>query len=167
MAGAIDPTFGTRLVDAVVAVGLSSALATALYLAGNAVDSTKRFAVAGGVAYALLCVGAYALPRILRNAFVSGAFAPEYLAWALAFVIPLVLVQGTVLTYLLADRGTVGVVGALVLATAYTVWVLFALGGESDVLVAYPSAVLPIVIALVLLSFVVDIAVQAAVDAAR
>lgn len=83
MAGAIEPAFGTRLVDAVVAVGLASALAAALSL-----------------------------------------------------------------------------------ATAFTFWVLFALGGESDVLVAYPSAVLPIVITLVLLSFVVDLTVRAAVDAA-
>lgn len=165
MAGVIEPTFGTRLVDAVVAVGLASALAAALSIARDATDSTKRFAVVGGVAYVLLRFGAYVLPRIFRDAFVSGAFTPEYLAWALAFVLPLVLVQGTVLTYLLADRGTAGAVGAVVFATAFTVWVLFALGGESDVLVAYPSAVLPIVIALVLLSFVVDLAAQAAVEA--
>jgi len=165
MAGAIEATFGTRTVDAVAAVGLASALAAALYLARDAVDSTKRFAAAGGAAYTLVCLGMYALPRLLRDAFVSGAFTPEYLAWALAFVCPLVFVQGTVLTYLLADRGTVGAVGAVVLATAFTFWVLFALGGESDVLVAYPSAVLPVVIALVVLSFVVDLAAQAAVDA--
>jgi len=164
MPGAVEPTFGSRLVDAIVSVGLASVLVTALSVSRGALASPSRFALAGGVAYALACLGTYFLPRFLMDAFLSGVFAPQYLAWLLLLVGPLLVAQGAVPVYLAVDRGAVGALGGLLVATALTLWVFLSLGGETDVLALYPFVVFPVAAAVVALSVGADLAVRATTD---
>ena len=164
MPGTTGPTFGTRLFDASVAVGLASLLVTAVYVLRGTVDDPRRFATVSGVGYALVCFGTYAIPRYLLDAFVAGVFTAPFLVWVLVFVLPVLAAQGGVPAYLYADRGSVGALGGLFLATIATIWYHLALGGESDVLVLYPAVLPAIAAVLIAGAIAVEVGARATVD---
>lgn len=161
MPEAVLSTFGSRFVDAAVAVGLASVLTGVLYVIGRSRDKLDHFALVTGLVYALACLVVYFVPRFLVDSFATGVFSPTYLVWLSVFVSPLMVAQGAVPTYLFTNRGYAGALVGLLAATAVTFWVLLALEGESDVLVAYPTVVTPIAITLVGLGVVGEIGVRA------
>lgn len=165
MAGAVLSAFGNRLVDAAVATGLASVLAGGLYVGRHSYAEREHFALAIGIVYALVCVTVYVAPRYVLDSFAAGVFSAQYLGWLLIFVVPLLVAQGAVPTYLFVSRGFVGALAGLFAATAVTFWILLALGGESDVLVLYPTVVTPIAITAVGLGIVGEIGLRAASDA--
>lgn len=160
MPGGVDPTFGSRLADAFVSAGLASLLVTALYIFRGAAESPEQFAAVSAAGYVLSCAGVYLVPRYLLDAFVSGVFSGQYLAWVAVFVLPLLAVQGGIPAYLYAEREYVSALAGLVAATALTFWVLLSTGGESDVLVVYPFVLFPVAAGIVAASIAADVAVR-------
>jgi len=158
---AVLSTFGSRPADAAVAVAIAAALTGTLYVVRESAEGRDHVALAGGLLYALVCVAVYGVPRYLLDAFVPGVFAPQNVVWVLVFVIPLVVAQGALPVYLFLDRDVLGALLGLFLATVVTLWALLAVGGESDILIAYPWIVAPLALGMILLGVVADVTVRA------
>jgi len=81
------------------------------------------------------------------------------------FVVPVLAVQGGVPAYLYADRDSVGALVGLFLATVATIWTHLGLGGESDVLVLYPTVLPAIAAVLICGAIAVEVGARATADA--
>ncbi|WP_135830155.1 hypothetical protein [Halorussus halobius] len=142
MPGTPDPVLGSRLLTFGVAgvVGLAAALAPVV-LSRALGDSTHRpelVAVGGGLAYALVCVGAWAGARLAADAFVSGMVADPLtlVGWTLAGVLALGA-QAAVPYYCYARWGLVVPLAALFGATVLVLVAFLGVRGESDPLALY------------------------------
>ena len=151
MPGTPDPVLGSRLLTVGVGsvVGLAAALVP-VALSRALGESTLRpslVAVGGGLAYALLCVGAWAGARLATDTFVSGMVAdPLTLAgWTLAGVLALGA-QAGVPYYLHARWGLVVPLAALFGATVLVLVAFLGVRGESDPLALYALFFGPMVV---------------------
>ncbi|ELY91267.1 hypothetical protein [Natrinema altunense] len=164
MQGNIDPTFGSRPVDAGVSVALASFTLLGLYALQRRTDTPKGGAAASSGWYVLMCALVYLGPRYVHDTFASGVFTFQYLLWVFATVLPLVALQAGLPVYIFATRGNVGALVGLFAVTVVTFWGLLGTGGESDILIGYPYAVFPVAVIIVSVTTGVDIAARKVVN---
>jgi len=160
MPGTPDPTFGHEYLDAIAAGGVALAVVGTLYSVGGSVDDPLRFAVGSGIGYALVCFGAYVLPRVVYDAFVPTAFTPQHLALILAFMLPSLVALGGVPAYLYATYGSVGALLGLFFATVLVVSTHQGVGGESGLVVLYPTVLPPLAAVAIAVPVVLEFAAR-------
>ncbi|WP_115863301.1 hypothetical protein [Halorussus litoreus] len=142
MPGTPDPVLGSRLLTVAVAALLGAAVALAPVFLSFALRESRAgptaLAVAGGLAYALLCLGAWAGARLATDAFVSSMVADPLtlVGWLLGGLV-VFGAQAGIPYYLYARWRLVVPLAALFGATVLVLFAFLGVRGESDPLALY------------------------------
>lgn len=138
MPGAPDPVLGSDALTAGVAAGIGALVAALPYTLREALRARRSLALAGGLAYAALCLGIWAAARFVTGSFAGSLFEDPALFVVLLAAGTIVLgLQAAVPFYLLARWGALAPLAGLFGLTALVTYLFFHVRGESDPLGLY------------------------------
>lgn len=138
MPGTPDPVLGSDALTVAVACLAGAVVAFAPLVFRPSLDRPAALAVGGGVAYALLTLGAWAGARLVADAFVSEMTAGPavFLGWTLAGAVVLGA-QAAIPYYCYARWRLVAPLVALFVVTVLVLYAFLGVRGESDPLGLY------------------------------
>jgi hypothetical protein len=155
MPGTPDPVLGSDALSLAVACFVGALVAAVPYGFRESLPRPGVLAVGGGLAYAVVCLAAWALARI---ATIGVPFQASEQSGLIAVLLALnVLVIGSQVAipyYLYASYRFVSPLAGAFVATVFVLTVFLGVGGETDPIVLYPVLFGPIlVVGIALLAF--------------
>lgn len=144
MPGTPDPVLGSDALTFAIACATSALVASLPYVLRDRLPTPSRFALGGGIGYALLCLGAWAGARFATDAFANAT--PRL--WALVVSVGVVVLgaHAAVPYYIFARWKVVAPLAGLFAATTLVLDVFLRVRGESDPLALYVLFFGPIVV---------------------
>jgi hypothetical protein len=138
MPGTPDFVLGSAALTFAVACLVGGAVAVVPFALRDSFPAPAALSLAGGVAYALLCLGAWVGARLVADAFVSGMTddATALVGWLAAGAVVLGL-QAGIPYYSYARWRLVGPLVALFAVTVVVVYAFLGVRGETDPLGLY------------------------------
>ncbi len=148
MQGTPDPVLGSDLATLLVAAAAGTVVAILPLHSALRERDSRRLALAGGAAYALLCLTAWAGVRFVADAFVESMVAdPLTLVGFLALAAVVLGLQAAVPVYLHARYALLSPLVALFGLTTLVLYAFLRVRGESEPLVLYALFFGPVLIA--------------------
>ncbi|NHN59072.1 MULTISPECIES: hypothetical protein [Halorussus] len=166
MQGSPDPILGTDALNAVAATLVACCFVALPYALRKRVTEPRRLALVGGLAYAVVCLGAWVGARLVADAFVGAMVADPgtFLGWILAGAVVLGA-QAAVPYYCLARWRLIAPLAALFGVTVLVLPAFLSVRGESDPLALYALVFGPLLIGLTCLGGLAEYAVRSVVVA--
>ena len=161
MQGSPDPILGSDALNVGVATLVGACFVGLPYALRSRVTEPRRLALVGGLAYAVVCLGAWAGARLVADAFVGGMVADPgtFLGWILAGALVLGA-QAAVPYYCLARWRLVAPLAALFAVTVLVLPPFLSVRGESDPLALYALVFGPLLVGLTCLGGLAEYAVR-------
>ncbi|WP_128475771.1 hypothetical protein [Halorussus pelagicus] len=161
MPGTPDPVLGSDALTFAVACAVGALVAAAPYGFRELLPRSRVVAVGGGLAYAVVCLGAWVGARLATDAFVAGMTADPLtaLGWVLAGAI-ILGAQAAIPYYGYARWRLVVPLAALFAVTALILPPFLSVRGESDPLSLYVILFGPLSVAATALVGVTELAVR-------
>jgi hypothetical protein len=161
MPGSPDPVLGSDVANVGVSILVAGFFVALPSLRRDRLDDSRRFALGGGLAYALTCFAAWAGARIVTDAFVAGmvADAGTVLGWSAAALVVLGA-QAAIPYYCLARWRLVAPLAALFAVTVLILPAFLSVRGESDPLGLYVLVFGPLLVGLTCLGGLAEYAVR-------
>ncbi|WP_135825908.1 hypothetical protein [Halorussus ruber] len=161
MPGSPDPILGSDAANVGVSTLVAVLFVALPYLLRDRLDDSRRFALGGGLAYALTCLAAWAGSRVATDAFAAGmaADAGTFLGWSAAALVVLGA-QAAIPYYCVARWRLVAPLAALFAVTVLILPPFLSVRGESDPLGLYVLVFGPLLVGLTCLGAVAEYVVR-------